>query len=98
MFREWGFGRYVPLRQPQPADLPSDILLPDARNLGLILNQLEHTDAGPALNTMLRRFLPRFRRVSTLVQAGTVQFLLHEDGLNRPVPATRLLDGTIRFL
>jgi len=47
---------------------------------------------------MLRRFLPRFRRVSTLVQAGSVQFFLHEDGLKAPVPATRLSDGTIRFL
>lgn len=97
-FREWSFGRYTALRQPQPADLPTDVLLPDARNLGLILNQLEHTDAGPELNAMLRRFLPRFQRVSTLVQAGTVQFFLYEDGLKQPVPATRLSDGTIRFL
>jgi predicted ATPase len=97
-FREWSFGRYTALRQPQPADLPTDILLPDARNLGLILNQLEYTDAGPELNSVLRRFLPRFQRVSTLVQAGTVQFFLHEEGLKAPVPATRLSDGTMRFL
>jgi predicted ATPase len=97
-FREWSFGRYTTLRQPQPADLPTDILLPDARNLGLILNQLEHSDAEPALNAMLRRFLPRFQRVSTRVEAGTVQFLLREEGLKSPVPATRLSDGTMRFL
>jgi predicted ATPase len=98
MFREWSFGRYTALRQPQPADLPTDILLPDARNLGLLLNQLEHSDASSALNGMLRRFLPRFKRMSTLVQGGTVQFFLHEDGLTTPVPATRLSDGTLRFL
>lgn len=98
MFREWSFGRYTPLRQPQPADLPTDILLPDARNLGLILNQLDHSDAAPELGAMLRRFLPRFQRVSTLVQAGTVQFFLHEEGLRIPVPAARLSDGTMRFL
>jgi len=98
MFREWSFGRYTALRQPQPADLPTDVLLPDARNLGLILNQLEHSDAASELNAVLRRFLPRFQRVSTLVQAGTVQFFLHEDGLKAPVPATRLSDGTMRFL
>jgi len=50
IFREWGFGRYTALRQPQPADLPNDVLLPDARNLGLILNQLEHSDASAELN------------------------------------------------
>ena len=98
IFREWSFGRSTTLRQPQPADLPTDVLLPDARNLGLIINQLEHSDAGPELNAMMRRFLPRFQRVSTLVQGGTVQFLLHEEGFNKPIPATRLSDGTMRFL
>jgi predicted ATPase len=99
-FREWSFGRYAPLRQPQPADLPTDILLPDSRNLGLILNQLEHSNAGPELNAILHRFLPRFQRLSTLVKAGTVQFFLHEEGLNAngAIPATRLSDGTMRFL
>lgn len=97
-FREWSFGRYAPLRQPQPADLPIEGLLPDARNLGLILNQLEHTDTGPEFNRLLNRFLPRYQRMSTLVQGGTVQFYLHENGLKAPVPATRLSDGTIRFL
>jgi predicted ATPase len=97
-FREWTFGRYAALRQPQPADLPTDVLLSDARNLGLILNQLEHSDSSVQLNTMLQRFLPRFKRVTTLVQGGTVQIFLHEDGVKTPIPATRLSDGTMRFL
>jgi predicted ATPase len=98
MCREWSFGRLTELRQPQPADLPTDVLLPDARNLGLVLNQLDHDGAAPELAALLRRFLPRFERVSTLVQAGTVQFFLHEDGLKSPIPASRLSDGTMRFL
>jgi predicted ATPase len=97
-FREWGFGRYVPLRQPQPADLPNDILLPDARNLGLILNAIEQSDVWSRLNAALRHFLPRFKRLTTHVQGGTIQIFLHEDGLRAPVPATRLSDGTIRFI
>jgi len=97
-FREWSFGRYAALRQPQPADLPTNELAPDSRNLGLILNQLEHSDAGREFNRLLARFLPRYQRFSTLIQGGTVQFFLHEQGLKAPVPATRLSDGTIRFL
>jgi predicted ATPase len=97
-FREWSFGRYAALRQPQPADLPTNELAPDSRNLGLLLNQLEHSDVGPELNRLLTRFLPRYQRFSTLIQGGTVQFFLHEKGLKAPVPATRLSDGTIRFL
>ncbi|HET6883223.1 MAG TPA: AAA family ATPase [Pirellulales bacterium] len=97
-FREWSFGRYVALRQPQPADLPTDVLLPDSRNLGLLLNALEHTGASQEFNRLLVQFLPRYVRFSTLVQGGTVQFYLHESGLKAPIPATRLSDGTIRFV
>jgi predicted ATPase len=97
-FREWSFGRFVPLRQPQPGDLPTDVLLPDARNLGLLLNELEHTDASVEFNRLLARFLPRYERFSTRIQGGTVQFYLYESGLQAPVPATRLSDGTIRFM
>jgi predicted ATPase len=97
-FREWRFGRYFELRQPQPADLPSDLLLPDSRNLGLVLNEIEHSGASRQFNEVLGRFLPRYERLSTRIQGGTVQFYLHEKGLGAPVPATRLSDGTIRFM
>jgi predicted ATPase len=97
-FREWSFGRYAALRQPQPADQPNDILLSDGRNLGMVLNNLEHSDSWSRLNEIIQRFLPRFTRLSTKIQGGNVQIYLHEDGLNVPVPATRLSDGTIRFL
>ena len=97
-FREWSFGRYFGLRQPQATNLQTDILLPDSRNLGLILNELEHTDASAEFNSVLTRFLPRYQRFSTRIQGGTVQFYLHESGLKSPVPATRLSDGTIRFM
>lgn len=98
IYREWCFGRLVALRQPQPADLPSDLLLPDIRNLGMVLNTIEHSDRWRELNRHLHRFLPRFLRLSTRIQAGHVQVFLHEDGLRTPVPATRLSDGTIRFI
>jgi len=97
-FREWSFGRYFALRQPQPADLPTDILLADSRNLGLLLNELEHTGASTEFHRLLTRFLPRYQHFSTRIQGGTVQFYLHESGLKAPVPATRLSDGTIRFM
>lgn len=96
-FREWTFGRYTTLRQPQPADLPEDRLLPDARNLALVLNQIEHRD-GRRFNDLLARFFPRYERMSTRVSGGTVQFYLHENGFRTPIPATRLSDGTIRFI
>lgn len=96
-FREWTFGRYVPLREPQPADLPEDGLLPDSRNLALVLNQIQHL-GDTRMDDLLRQFFPRFERMSTKVSGGTVQFYLHESGFGTPIPATRLSDGTIRFV
>ena len=96
-FRDWTFGRYAPLRQPQPADLPENRLLPDNRNLALILNQLEHRDPR-RFNDLLKRFLPRFERMSTMVSGGTVQFFLHEPDFRSAIPPTKLSDGTIRFI
>jgi len=99
IFREWGFGRSATLRQPQPADLPTESLLPGLENLGLVLNDLEHKAQWARLEEMMSRFLPRFKRLSTkVVSGGAVQIYLHEDGINTPLPATRLSDGTLRFM
>ena len=96
--REWGFGRRISLRRPQATDLPQDALLPDGQNLALILNEVENSDLRPRVNELVRRFYPRFNHLSTKIQGGTIQIYLHEDGLSAPVPATRLSDGTLRFL
>jgi len=96
-FREWTFGRYAALRQPQQANLPDDYLLPDARNLALVVNQIAHSE-GRVFDQYLKRFIPRFERLTTRVSGGTVQFFLHEGGFSAPIPATRLSDGTIRFV
>ncbi len=96
-FREWVFGAYSHLRNPQRADDPIGSLLPDARNLALVLNEIQHRD-GRTFNSALRRFLPRYERTSTKIQGGTVQLFLHEKGLRNPIPSTRISDGTLRFL
>ena len=98
MLRDWIFGRYTAPRQAQPADLPEDRLLADCRNLALILNRIEHDEVWTEFNKLLKRFFPRFDRMSTKVSGGRIQFYLHEAGFSSPVPATRLSDGTIRFV
>ena len=96
-FREWTFGHDGELRRPQQADLPESWLLDDCSNLALVLNQIEHK-SGPLFDEHLRRFFPRFKRMTTTISGGTVQFYLHESDFARPIPATRLSDGTIRFV
>lgn len=97
VFRDWTFGRYARLRRPQHADLPENRLLPDSSNLSLILNQVEHRDPR-RFNELLKRFFPRFERMSTKISGGTVQFYLHESDFKSPIPSTRLSDGTVRFV
>ncbi len=96
--RDFTLGRAAPWREPQRGDLPTDALLADSSNLALVLNELEHSAAWPEFNRLMQRFLPRYQRFNIKVFAGNVQFFLHEEGLQKPVPATRLSDGTVRFI
>ena len=90
-------GPDSPVRRPQPADLPGDRLLPDARNLAAVWREIERREPGrPA--KLLRRFLPRWERLSTRESDGKIEWLLHEFGLETPIPATGVSDGTIAFL
>ena len=96
-FRDWTFGPSAPLRQPQRADLPGGPLLPDNRNLALVLNHIEH-EGGERFSELVKRFLPGVERVSTYVAGGAIDLFLHESGLASPTPSVRVSDGTLRFM
>ena len=99
LYREWNLGRYTPPRLPQKADMPEDFLLEDAGNLGLVLNDLQHrAETRQRMIEKLKAFYGLGVDVTTKIHGGTVQVFLHEDGLNEPIPATRLSDGTLRYL
>lgn len=99
LYRDWNLGRYTPLRSPQRTDLPDTVLFEDASNLGLVLNSLQHqTETKQRILEELQRFSDAVEDVTTRVQGGTIQIFLHERGLHQPVPATRLSDGTLRYL
>ncbi len=98
-FREWNPGPYAPPRQAQKVDLPEDFLLEDASNLGLVLNDLQNQPVTKRIILeKLRAFNESIDDVTTNVYGGTIQLFLHQSGLNQPVPATRLSDGTLRFI
>lgn len=96
-FRDWMFGARSPVRAPQRADDPPDELLPDARSLALVLNEIQHR-GGRRFEMEMKHFLPRYERVSTRIVGATVQLYLHERGLATPVSAARVSDGTLRFM
>ena len=90
-------GPDAPARKPQPADLPGDRLLPDASNLASVWREIERREPGRP-DELLRRFLPRWERLSTRESDGKIECLFHEFGLEAPVPAAGVADGTIAFV
>jgi predicted ATPase len=98
-FRGWPFGRGNLLRKPQGANLPDDFLLEDGSNLGLILNDLQNRrETKRLLLEKLRVVYEGIEDVTTKTQGGTIQIFFHEEGLDKPIPAARLSDGTLHYL
>jgi predicted ATPase len=98
-YREWNLGRYTAPRLPQRADLPDGFLLENASNLGLVVNNLRNRPATKKrLLELLQKFYAGVEDITTQTQGNTIQVFFHETGLREPVPATRLSDGTLRYL
>ena len=97
LYREWSFGRFTPPRLPQKADLPNQALAEDGRNLGMVLNRLEgDSKAKRRLLSALQKLYHGIDDYYVQVEAGSVQVFLMEGNLR--IPATRLSDGTLRYL
>lgn len=95
-YRDWDLQI---LRQPGRIDLPDDFLLPDGSNLGLILNDLQNQP--PVKQLILEKLSLLFERVEdvrVVIRGGTLQVFFYEKGLQEPIPAVRLSDGTLRYL
>ncbi|MCA9527306.1 MAG: AAA family ATPase [Myxococcales bacterium] len=97
LYRDWAFGRHVAPRLPQKADLPNDFLREDATNLTLVLNAFRRLGAHKrALLAEIQRLYANIDDFDVIVEGGTVQLFLSES--DRVIPATRLSDGTLRYL
>jgi predicted ATPase len=98
LYRDLGLASSAPSRAPQRADLPSDELAEDGSNLALVLNTLQHFDVWGRILDLLKALYPEIEDVTTRIEGGFVQVHFREAGLGRTIPATRLSDGTLRFL
>ena len=97
LFREWTFGRLSPARLPRKADLPNDFLAEDGANLGLVLNRLRRDPKSKTrLLKALRELYEGVEEFDVSIEGGTVQVFLQEGNIT--IPATRLSDGTLRYL
>ncbi|MDR1489557.1 MAG: AAA family ATPase [Desulfovibrio sp.] len=97
LYRDWTFGRYAAMRQPQKTDLPNHWLEPDASNIALVLNRLrQNYKAKSRLLEAVCKLYSGIEDYDVRVEGGTVQVFFQE-GRNA-IPATRLSDGTLRYL
>ena len=98
-YRELDLRRDSPVRLPQKPDLPQNVLMEDASNLGVVLsNLLNQPDVKERILERMRDLYPSFRDVTATVSGGAVQIFFHEKGLRHPVPAPRLSDGSLHYL
>ena len=98
-YREWNFGRRTPPRRPQQVDLRQDSLLEDASNLGSVLSDLmNRPPVKPRILDHMRTFYSSVEDITITIISGEVQIFFHEKDLQHSVPATRLSDGSLRYL
>jgi predicted ATPase len=98
-YRARHFNQLDMVRSAQTTDLPNRSLLPNGSNLAAVINRLLNVkDARKSIDRFMSALYEGYEDLSTQVQGGTILLYLSEAGLRSPVPATRLSDGTIRWL
>lgn len=99
-FRNWSFGPANRLRRGIRADeVAGDFLAEDASNLANVLHELRlHPEAWAKVIEALHRLYAGCDDIHVSFTGGVVQFFILEGEKKRKVPASRLSDGTLRYL
>jgi len=97
LYRDWRFGPRSSIRTAQRPDEPNDFLAEDYSNLFLVLNKMEaNAEVERKLLDRIRDLIPGVRRLRFNVEGGSILLYLVEGEFQ--IPATRLSDGTLRWL
>ena len=96
LYRHWSFGPTDQARQQQDALQETDFLADDGTNLPVVLSRF-HGHSKDRLVGALKKLFPGIVDINCTGSGGSVLLFLVERG-NRYIPATRLSDGTLRYL
>ena len=96
LHRRWEFGPTSSLRDRQSADGPGDLLLDGGDNLALVLSGIKGDTRRKFLNA-LRDVYDGVIDYRCHVDGGHVSLFIEEQG-DREIAASRLSDGTLRYL
>ena len=98
-YRSWHVGRDSPVRRPQRTDGDPNFLEEDFSNLALVVDDLLGSDIEPSLDSYLKRFYESYESLSTEpLGENYMRLIVNEAGMSAALPASRLSDGTIRFI
>ncbi len=91
-------GRFSEIRRPQTPGMPGS-LMESGANLSTVLNSMESSPkAKDEIVGRLREFYPRIKDIRTVVTGSFIHTAFHEDGLDAPIPAMRMSDGSLQYL
>lgn len=96
LFRNWSFGPAALLRREQSTHGRSDFLEDGGENLALVLSRIRNKVKDRLIDS-LEKLYDGVQDVGFDIEGGSVQLFLEEAG-GRSIPATRLSDGTLRYL
>jgi predicted ATPase len=98
LYRNWDFGPDSSVRDLYSAGQKNDFLEEDISNLGLMLNKLR-ADSGAKSELLrhLKMFYAGAEDILTPIQGGLVDLRIEEEN-GVTIPASRLSDGTLRWL
>jgi predicted ATPase len=96
LYRNWSFGPSAALRREQSTHGSSDFLSDGGENLALVLSKIR-TKVKTELLESLNKLYDGIEDLHLTIDGGNVLLFLEEKG-GREIPATRLSDGTLRYL
>lgn len=97
LYRNWHFGPAASLRREQSVHLPNDFLLEDGcENLAHVLDGML-ANARPQLDESLKKLYEGIEGIRNQRLSSAIQLFIRESG-DRQIRATRLSDGTLRYL
>ena len=97
-YRGWHVGRDSPVRRPQRTDGDPNFLEEDFSNLALVVNDLLSRRLEPSLDSYLKQFYESYESLHPRIFGNTIELIVNEAGMSGALPASRLSDGTIRFI
>lgn len=96
LYRNWSFGPHAALRREQSTHDRSDVLNDGGENLALVLSKIKNR-VRVDLKDSLRKLYEGVENINFSIDGGKVLLFLEESD-DREIPATRLSDGTLRYL